>query len=240
MGARGPGARPLKARNADAGHDHLVRDVKRAMAKAVRGPYRGLPWHAKGLTRSGRVIAFCEALTVTSGGKAGGSLRLRPWQREFIEAVYREDETGRRPVQTAVLSMARKNGKTQLAAALALCHLCGPEAEPRGEIYSCANDRFQAAKIFQEMCALLLGHPKLADRVNIIRHRKEIEDLESGSIYVALSAEAKTKMGLSPVIRGLRRARCCAGPQSVRRDGYGHGSAQGSAPAGDFDASGRR
>ena len=200
MGARGPGARPLKARRAAGRQDHdsLVVDVRRAMAKAVKGRSRGLPWHDKDLTRSGRVIAFCEALTVTSGGEAGRSLRLRPWQRQFIEDVYREDEGGRRPVRTAVLSMARKNGKTQLAAALALCHLCGPEAEPRGEIYSCANDRFQAGKIFQEMCALLLGHPKLADRVNIIRHKKEIEDIESGSVYVALSAEAKTKMGLSP------------------------------------------
>lgn len=94
--------------------------------------------------------------------------------------------------------MARKNGKTQLAAALALCHLCGPESESRGEIYSCANDRFQASKIFHEMVALILAHPYLADRCNIIRGRKEIEDLESGSLYTALTKEAKTKMGLNP------------------------------------------
>jgi hypothetical protein len=30
---------------------------------------------------------------------------------------------------TAVLSLVRKNGKTQLAAALALAHLCGPELD---------------------------------------------------------------------------------------------------------------
>jgi phage terminase large subunit-like protein len=150
------------------------------------------------LTRSERVMAFCHDLTVTSGSEAGQKLRLRDWQVGFIEAVYRENDAGIRPVRTAVLSMGRKNGKTQLAAALALCHLCGPEAESRGEIYSCANDRFQAGKIFNEMVALIDAHPYLRERTNIIRFRKDIEDLETGSLYSALTAEAKTKMGLSP------------------------------------------
>ena len=44
---------------------------------------------------------------------------------------------------------------------MALCHLCGPEAEPRGECYSCANDRAQAGKIFAEAEASVLAHPLL-------------------------------------------------------------------------------
>jgi phage terminase large subunit-like protein len=157
-----------------------------------------LPWMKKGLSRSQRVIAFCEDLTITSGTEAGEKLRLRDWQIEFIRAVYDPSKDGKRQVRTAVLSMGRKNGKTQLAAALALCHLCGPEAESRGEIYSCANDRFQASKIFHEMVALIDKHRYLTQRTNIIRFQKQIEDLENGSIYAALTSEAKTKMGLSP------------------------------------------
>jgi phage terminase large subunit-like protein len=137
-------------------------------------------------------------LSVTSGKDAFTKLKLRPWQRDFIKQVYAVNQYGNRPVRTAILSLARKNGKTQLAAALALCHLCGPESEARGEIYSCANDRFQAGKIFNEMVALINNHPWLQARTNIIRFRKEIEDLESGSTYQALSKEAKTKMGLNP------------------------------------------
>jgi len=87
---------------------------------------------------------------------------------------------------------------TQLAAGLALAHLCGPEVEPRGEVYSCANDRAQASKIFQEMCALIKGHEYLRARCNILQHSKTIIDLETDSVYVALSREAKTKFGLSP------------------------------------------
>jgi phage terminase large subunit-like protein len=90
--------------------------------------------------------------------------------------------------------MARKNGKSQLAAALALCHLCGPEAESRGEVYSCANDRSQSGRIFNEMVALISRHAALSARTNITSFRKEIHDLINGSVYVALTAEAKTKM----------------------------------------------
>lgn len=159
------------------------------------------PWEEPGLTRAERVIAFIEDLPITAGKLAGTQMSLRPWQREFIKAVYAEDAEGRRPIRTAVLSMGRKNGKTQLAAALGLCHLLGPEAEPRGEVYSAALTRDQAAKLFQEMCAILAAHPELDDRVNVIRFNKQIEVLfgdGAGSIYAALSADAGSKMGLSP------------------------------------------
>jgi phage terminase large subunit-like protein len=182
MGLRGLNAAPLKNR---------LREIEHA-------PEHPTAWSAPGLSRADRVIAFCEDLTVTSGQAAYTKLRLRPWQKKFVRAIYATNKAGIRAVRTALLSMGRKNGKTQLAAALALCHLSGPEAESRGEVYSCANDRFQSGKIFNEMMALISNHPWLSVRTNIIRFRKEIEDLANGSIYVALTAEAKTKMGLNP------------------------------------------
>jgi phage terminase large subunit-like protein len=177
MGLRGKGSRPLSER--------------------TLAPGQSNPWNAPGLSRANRVVAFLQDLTITSGPNAFTTLELRPWQRKFLEAIYAV-KGGSRPVRTAVLSMGRKNGKSQLAAALALCHLSGPEAESRGEVYSCANDRFQAAKIFAEMVAMINSHPWLSDRVNICRFLKQLEDLENGSIYAAVSSEAKTKMGLSP------------------------------------------
>jgi phage terminase large subunit-like protein len=48
------------------------------------------------------------------------------------------------------------------------------------------------------MVALINRHAALSARTNITSFRKEIHDLVNGSIYVALTAEAKTKMGLSP------------------------------------------
>jgi phage terminase large subunit-like protein len=157
------------------------------------------PWeHPLIKHRWDRVRRFCEELTISSGGLAGTRFKLRPFQLDFIKGVYKENANHERPVRTAVLSMGRKNGKTQLAAALALCHLCGPESEERGEVYSCANDRFQASKIFQEMEAMIIRHPRLRLRCNIMRHTKTIEDIQNNSTYTALSREAKTKMGLNP------------------------------------------
>jgi phage terminase large subunit-like protein len=157
-----------------------------------------LPWNKPGLSRARKVIVFCETLRVTSGTDTGKLLVLRDWQCEFINRIYQENAQGIRPIRTAVFSLGRKNGKTEIAAALALCHLCGPEAEERGEVYSCANDRFQAAKIFAEMAAMIERQPLIAYRLVTSRLHKTIEDLETGSIYAALSREAKTKMGLSP------------------------------------------
>jgi phage terminase large subunit-like protein len=168
------------------------RELERFRKENIRAP-----WQHPHLRRWNAVIKFIEAMTCTSGELAGNPLKVREFQREFIKEVYR-DSKGERPVRTAVLSMARKNGKTQLAAALALCHLCGPEAERRGEVYSCANDRFQASKIFYEMCAMIRTHKYLRPRCNVLRHSKMIEDLETGSMYAALSSDAKTKMGLNP------------------------------------------
>jgi phage terminase large subunit-like protein len=184
MGLRGPSATPLSQR--------------RRLELELKDDDGTHPWQQDGLSRPDRVIAFCESLAITSGRHAGKPLTLRPWQKRFIRAVYTEDKSGRRPVRTAIMSMGRKNGKTQLAAVLAICHLSGPEAEDRGEVYSCANDRFQASKIFNEMCAMILQQEWLRLRINVIRFKKELEDLKNGSMYAALSKEAKTKFGLNP------------------------------------------
>jgi phage terminase large subunit-like protein len=95
--------------------------------------------------------------------------------------------------------MGRGNGKTGLAAMLALCHLAGPEAEPRGEVYAAANDKFQAGRLFNEIAAIVERVPWLAARISIRRHVKELEDIGgTGSMFAALSADVPTKHGLSP------------------------------------------
>lgn len=185
MGLRGPGAKPIRKLLADNIADNI--DNK---------PHA---WEAEGLSRAERVMVFCESLPVTSGTLAGTTFKLRPWQKRFLKAVYACDRSGKRKVRTAVLSMARKNGKTDIAARLALCHLCGPEAEQRGEIYSAANDRFQAGRIFSEVVAIIEWVPWLSERVSVRRHSKELEDIGgTGSTYAALSADVATKHGLSP------------------------------------------
>lgn len=194
MGLRGHGAKPkliVDNRQGDLGFD----------LEETASLRNTLPWETPGLSRLDRVVAFLEDLPITQGSLAGTNLAIRPWQRDFLAAVYAEDQDGHRPVRTAVLSMARKNGKTQLVAGLALAHLLGPEAEGRGEVYAAANDKAQAGKTFAEMKAILEEHQELGARVNIINFHKRIEVLHGpgkGSIFQALSADASTKQGLSP------------------------------------------
>ena len=173
MGLRGPGAKPVK--------------------KTTKEPKFKISIH--GRTRAERVISFIESLPVTSGLLAGKKFKLGGWQKKIIKAIYRT-KNGRRIVRQALISIPRKNGKTTFTAALALCHLCGPERESRGEIYSAANDRPQAAIIFREMKAMVLG-TDLKDRVVIRDFAKTLECAETGSIYQALSADVQTKHGFS-------------------------------------------
>ncbi|MDX0765158.1 terminase large subunit [Sinorhizobium medicae] len=186
MGLRGPGAKKRQTT------DIMSGKVRRTV----------LPWEVPGLTRLERVIAFLNDLPITQGKLAGTKMRLRQWQiDEFLAPIYATDETGHRRVRTAALSMGRKNGKTGLSAGLALCHLVGPESEDRGEIYFCAIDKAQAAKAWEECKAILEQHDELGERVNIIRFSKEIQVLEGagkGSILKAVSADADSKLGLSP------------------------------------------
>jgi phage terminase large subunit-like protein len=101
---------------------------------------------AKGRERARQVITFIENLTVPSGIGQGEPFLLEPWQKKFIRDIYEPRwRNGRRAVRRAILSVARKNGKTALIASIALAHLIGPEAIVNGEIYSAANDRDQAA-----------------------------------------------------------------------------------------------
>jgi phage terminase large subunit-like protein len=179
MGLRGPGA-----------------SRQRIAREAVSASRKTAPWSKKGLTRKDRVIAFVQDLPITKGKLAGAKLSLLPGQRQFIADIYGDDE-----IRIAVKSEPRGNGKTGLIAAIALCHLLGPEAEPRGEVYSAAIDRQQAGLMFNEMEAIILAVPEFAARVNIQRFHKRIEVLDGegkGSIYEALSADARRAHGLAP------------------------------------------
>ncbi|MGB6185136.1 MAG: terminase TerL endonuclease subunit [Sphingopyxis granuli] len=169
--------------------------MKRAAEQKMEmGPH---PWEAANLTRAEKVIAFCESLPITKGYGAGENVKLLPFQREWIEAIYAADDDGNRRVRTGLLSVARGQGKTVLAALLCLCHLSGPESEQRGECYSAGATKDQSALIFAEMEAVIFAVPWLAARLNVQRFHKRIEDLENGSTYRALASDGASVHGLA-------------------------------------------
>src|SRR6516162_2218374 len=163
---------------------------------------RRLPWKRSGLSRVERVVAFLQFLPITKGILAGTKMKLLPGQRDFLQAIYdRLSPDGRRKTRIAIKSEPRGNGKTGLVAGLMLAHLLGPECEPRGECYSAAYNKLQAALIFAEMKAIIEAVPEFEARCNIQRYGKVIEVLEgdgAGSVYESLSADDKRAHGLSP------------------------------------------
>jgi len=153
--------------------------------------------------RADRVIAFLHALTVPSGVGAGRPFVLRAWQQRWVRDVYEPcDENGLRITRDAILSMARKNGKTAIVAGLVLCHLVGPEAVMNGEIYSAANDREQASIIYKYAAQFVRADPELdAEQGGYLRcvdSTRRIVCYGNGSFYRALSRDMKTKHGFNP------------------------------------------
>jgi phage terminase large subunit-like protein len=154
----------------------------------------------KNRKRAQDVIDFIELLTVPSGIGKGKPFKLQPWQKEFIRAIYEPHRNGKRIVRRAILSLARKNGKTALIAAIALAHLVGPERELHGEIYSAANDRDQAAIVFKFAQQIVELEPELQELIEVVKSTKTMIARDTGSIYRAVSAEAGTKHGYSPSV----------------------------------------
>lgn len=129
------------------------------------------------------------------GRLVGQPVKLRQWQRREIRKIYGNPAGTRR----AILSFGRKNGKTALAAFLCLLHLCGPEAKPNSQLYSAAQSRDQAAILFGLAAKVVRLSPELGAVVTPRDTKKELYCSELGTLYRALSAEASTAYGLSPV-----------------------------------------
>lgn len=150
----------------------------------------------RGETRAERNIRWIEEwCRVPEGRDVGKPVRLRPWQQDELRKIYDNPHGTRR----AVVSFGRKNGKTALAAFLLLLHTCGPEARPNSQLYSAAQSRDQAGILFSLAAKIIRLSAELSQVVNIVDSGKRITCQELGTVYRALSADASTAYGLSPV-----------------------------------------
>ncbi|NBW09717.1 MAG: terminase large subunit [Caulobacteraceae bacterium] len=141
-----------------------------------------------------RVRTFFERiLTHSKGALAGQPLRLSDWQyRDIIYPLFGTLlPDGRRRYRTAYIEVPRKNGKSTLAAGIAL-YLLLADDEPGAEIVSAAADREQAAIVFEAAAAMVRASPALSRVCTVLR--KEIVT-NTGGRYRAISADAHTKHG---------------------------------------------
>lgn len=147
-------------------------------------------------TRAERNFHWIEKYCrVPEGRDVGQPVRLRSWQKNEIVKIYDNPNGTRR----AILSFGRKNGKTALAAFLLLLHLVGPEHRPNSQLFSAAQSRDQAAILFSLAAKVVRMSPELHAVVTVRDTAKQLYCEELGTLYRALSADASTAYGLSPV-----------------------------------------
>ena len=142
-------------------------------------------------------VSFIEALCHTKGTWAGKPFELMDWQEQIIRDVFGTlKPNGYRQFNTAYIEIPKKNGKSELAAAVALLLLCG-DGEQRAEIYGCAADRNQAKIVFDVAVDMVRFCPALEKRVKITESQKIIEYLPTKSKYQVLSADVANKHGFN-------------------------------------------
>ena len=150
------------------------------------------------LTGAERAIYFIEKhLRHTKGKWAGSKFILAPWQKHDIVVplfgTLTKDELWRR-YRTAYVEIPRKNGKSELAAAVAL-YLLFYDHEQGGEIYGAAADRDQASIVFNVAAEMVRRDPELSRRSKIIDSQKRIVVPRTGSYYRAIPADAAGSHG---------------------------------------------
>lgn len=143
-----------------------------------------------------RFIDFIETFVKhTRGEWAGKPFELSPWQAYFVANLFgwKERGTDLRRYRTANLFVARKSGKTQLAAAIAVA-LMVLDNDAAGEFVFAATKKDQARLAFDEVRRILQANPTLLKRFEVRRH-----DVRGprDSTCKALASDSNTLDGLS-------------------------------------------
>lgn len=149
--------------------------------------------------RAKRVRDFIQCLRHTKGEFHGKPFKLLPWQEKIVNEVFgtvREEDPTVRQYTQAFIEISKKNGKSELGAALALNMLVNDD-EQKAEVYSCASDRQQAGIVFDVAVDMVKQSPALRKRIKIVPSTKRMIYQPTGSIYQVLSSEVATKHGLN-------------------------------------------
>lgn len=134
-------------------------------------------------------VGFIECLCHTKGRWAGKPFKLLPWQEQIIRDIFGTvKEDGHRQFTTAYIEIPKKNGKSELAAAVAL-YLLFADGEAAPEVYGAAADRQQAAIVFDVANQMVKLTPALVKRSKSLGANKRIVSHLNNGFYQVLSAE---------------------------------------------------
>ena len=145
-------------------------------------------------------IQFIESLTLTKSTQSGRPepfRLLKPHKKLVTNLLGWKRQDGSRLYRRCYFSVARKNAKTQCAAALAL-DLLVMDNESQPDVYVCAKDRDQASICFHAAADMVNAHDELRQILTVVPVSKANSEPAQWWKFKALSSEGKSKHGLNP------------------------------------------
>lgn len=165
---------------------------ERHLHDLAHGRERGL-WFDE--AEADKAFQFFRMLRLTKGRWAGRPFELEPWQKFLVGGTFgwkRAD--GSRRYREVHVEVARKNGKTETAAGVAL-KLVSMDRETGAEVYCLATKRDQAKLTFDVAKQMIAKSPALAKHLRRLKYSVQHEG--SGSKLEPLGADADSLDGLN-------------------------------------------
>lgn len=141
-------------------------------------------------------LDFFSFLRHSKGEWAGQEFILQPWQQFIVWCLFGWKRTvdGARRFRTAYAEIARKNGKSTLAAGIGL-YLFFADGEQGAEIFCVATKKDQAKIVFSEAERMRKASPALKSRIVSFRNNMNIP--ATNSKFEPLSSDEDTLDGLN-------------------------------------------
>lgn len=157
------------------------------------------------------VEGFCHH---HEGALAPGRIKLELWQKALVSLIFGiVDETGARQFREIFVVIARKNGKTLLAAAIA-AYCTFLDGEYGGRIYFTAPKLEQAALCFEAYHQMILQEPELNAMAQ--KRRTDIYVAQNNTTAKALAFSAKKSDGLNVSLAVADEVASWAGDQGLK------------------------
>lgn len=167
--------------------------VERHLKDLLEGEKRGLHFDEKS---AGRAIEFIESyLTHSKGEWADQPFLLAPWEAFILWVIFGwKRKGGTRRYRIAYIEVARKNGKSTLAAGIGL-YLTIADKEPGADVYSAATKKDQARIVHGEAIRMVKKSKRLSRFV--VTNKNVISVARTDSTYEPLSKDKDTMDGLN-------------------------------------------
>lgn len=170
----------------------VTKAALRYVADMTSGSLRGLHFDSEAAKLA---IAFFGLLKHSKGEWAGQMIHLEPWQQFVLWNLFGwKHDDGTRRFRTCYLEVARKNGKSTLAAGIGL-FLMVADGEPGAEVYSAATKRDQARITHAEATRMVKASPQLRRRLTVYKDNIHIKD--TASKYEPLGRDTDSMDGLN-------------------------------------------